>query len=49
MDKYERKQKVRVKPSDYRPTKAELEEVHHIDANPEDLIRPVRGVEDLKA
>lgn len=53
MDESKRKPKVRVKPSNYRPTKAELEEVHCIDADPEDVIRalfrPVKVTEDSDA
>ena len=44
---------VRVKPYDYRPSKAEREEPVHIDATPEEVIRAafqrVRVAEDLDA
>ena len=44
---------VRVKPSDYQPSKAEREETVHIDATPEEVIRAVFGqvkvVEDAAA
>ncbi|MCY4314630.1 MAG: hypothetical protein OXC66_00775 [Roseovarius sp.] len=33
------KPEIRLKPSDYQPSKAELEERVHIDATPEELVR----------
>lgn len=44
---------VRLKPSSYQPSKAEIEETVQFDTSPEDLIRaafrPVRVVEDENA
>ena len=52
-DRPEKRPEVRVKPSSYQPTKAELEEELRINATPEEVIRAafrqVRVVEDVNA